>query len=158
MASITIKSLAIIGTLVGGFSIFKIGPVVGPINFNRESPLLSEDDEQRARALRIAAERKAEKAAERRADAELEAEIAARQRKLRDETGIKMDFGEVYAFLCKGDTSIGYYPMMYSSMKDPEFVECLSRINKPCPHPRSDSLGRDTWSMRIRDEGWLWFC
>ena len=154
MMRIEVGSLALIGAVVGGFALIKVGPIVGPINFNRESPLLSEDDEQRARALRIAAERKAEKAAEKRAEAEQKAEEAARMRETRERTSMKTEFGEVYVYFCKGGPSI------WEGMKDRAFIECVSKVaDMKCPLANPESLASQTeWSIRYRSDGWLHFC
>ena len=149
--SIDVKSLTFIGALlgVGGIALVKIGPVVGPITINKEASILSEDDEQRARAARIIAERKARKAAEDRAEAEEKAVEAARQREHRDRTivennlaEIKNEFGEVYATFCKGNFG------------DRELLNCYQNaVKNKCPVP---TLGG--WSVRITEHGVMVFC
>lgn len=154
MLRITVGGLALVGVIVGGFALVKVGPIIGPINFNRESPLLSEDDEQRARALRIAAERKAEKAAEKRAEAEEKAAEAARDRETRDRYGRKTDFGEIYVVFCPFD-------LKKAPPEQSEGEKCSTKMDQErCPgKPAWMGISPpDRFSVRLRKDGMLYFC
>ncbi len=153
MSNVTIGSVALFSALIGGIALIQIRPTIGPFNFNRESPLLSEDDEQRARALRIAVERRAEKAAERRIEAEQKAEETARLRVIHGQLGtvIKTESGDIYAILCRGGPS---------SNPESEFYTCLTKaLETQCPvRPPYRYSSQNEWSVRYRNEGWLLVC
>lgn len=128
MLRIAVGSLALFGVVVGGFALVRVGPVLGPINFNSGLKEYTEYDVQKARADRVAAELKAETAAKKRIEAEEKAtkliEQKVEQRGFAREFSVEVAVGTIYFLTCR-ITSNGL-----------EMMACY-KIEKTWPCPRT---------------------